>query len=256
MSRWLGFEGKTVFVMGGTSGINLGIAEAFAEQGADLVVASRSQDKVDAAVEKLASYGHKACGFAADARDIEAIENGLKSVSDQFERINVMIVGQAGNFPAAALAMSANAFKSVVDIDLLGTFNTVKAAHQYLAPKEACIIAISAPQAVVPMPMQAHVCAAKAGVDMLTKVLAMELGHQGIRCNGIIPGPIEDTEGMARLAPSEEAREACRRTVPMERLGTKRDIANCAMFLASPLADYITGAIIPVDGGWSLGGAA
>ena len=256
MSRWLGFEGTTVFVMGGTSGINLGIAEAFAEQGADLVVASRSQDKVDAAVEKLAGYGHKACGFASDARDIGAIEEGLKSVAGNFERIDVMIIGQAGNFPAAALAMSANAFKSVVDIDLLGTFNTVKAAHPYLRKGDASIIAISAPQAIVPMPMQAHVCAAKAGVDMLTRVLAMELGHQGIRCNGIIPGPIEGTEGMARLAPTEEARENTRRTVPLERLGTKRDIANCAMFLASPLAEYITGAIIPVDGGWSLGGVS
>lgn len=256
MSRWLGFEGTTVFVMGGTSGINLGIAEAFAEQGAELVVASRSQEKVDAAVKKLAAYGRQACGFSADARDIGAIEEGLESVAGNFEHIDVMIVGQAGNFPAAALAMSANAFKSVVDIDLLGTFNTVKATHAYLAPKDASIIAISAPQAVVPMPMQAHVCAAKAGVDMLTRVLAMELGHQGVRCNGIIPGPIEDTEGMARLAPTEEAREACRRTVPLERLGKKRDIANCAMFLASPLADYITGAIIPVDGGWSLGGVS
>ena len=256
MSRWLGFEGKTVFVMGGTSGINLGIAEAFAEQGANLMVASRSQDKVDAAVEKLAAFGHKAFGFSADARDVDAIEAGLKSQAEHFESIDVMIVGQAGNFPAPALAMSANAFKSVVDIDLLGTFNTVKAASPYFAKGDMRLIAISAPQSILPMPMQAHVCAAKAGVDMLTRVLAMELGHQGVRCNGIIPGPIDDTEGMARLAPSEEAREHCRRSVPLERLGTKRDIANCAMFLASPLADYISGAIIPVDGGWSLGGAA
>lgn len=256
MSGWLGFEGKTVFVMGGTSGINLGIAEAFAQNGADLLVASRSQDKVDAAVETLAGYGRKAHGFSADARDIAAIEEGLKSQSENFEKIDIMIVGQAGNFPAPAMGMSANAFKSVVDIDLLGTFNTVKAAHPYFAKDDTRVIAISAPQSIVPMPMQAHVCAAKAGVDMLTKVLAMELGHQGVRCNGIIPGPIEDTEGMARLAPTEEARENTRRTVPLERLGTKRDIANCAMFLASPLADYISGAIIPVDGGWSLGGVA
>ncbi len=256
MSRWLGFEGKTVFVMGGTSGINLGIAEAFAENGAKLMIASRSQEKVDAAVEKLSAHGRAACGFSADARDIEAIESGLASQADHFGSIDIMIVGQAGNFPAPAMGMSANAFKSVVDIDLLGTFNTVKAAHQYLGSDNPSITAISAPQSIVPMPMQAHVCAAKAGVDMLTKVLAMELGHQGVRCNGIIPGPIEDTEGMARLAPTEEAREACRRTVPMERLGKKQDIANCAMFLASPLADYISGAIIPVDGGWSLGGVS
>ena len=255
MSRWLGFEGKKVFVMGGTSGINLGIAEAFAEQGADLLVASRSELKVKAAVDTLREYGHKALGFAADARDIDAITDGLEGVIEDFGSIDVMIVGQAGNFPAGAMQMSANAFKSVVDIDLLGTFNTIKAAHEYLTPGDARVIAISAPQASHPLPMQAHVCAAKAGVDMLTRVLAMELGHRGVRCNGIIPGPIQDTEGMARLAPTDEARERCRRSVPLERLGTKRDIANCAMFLASPLADYISGAIIPVDGGWSLGGA-
>lgn len=254
MSRWLGFEGKTVFVMGGTSGINLGIAEAFAEQGADVLVASRSREKVDAAIDRLAAYGHGSGGFAADARDPDAVAAGIAGLAEEFGPIDIMVVGQAGNFPAAAMAMSPNAFKSVVDIDLLGTFNTVKAAHPHLAKGKACVIVISAPQAIRPMPMQAHVCAAKAGVEMLARVLAMELGPEGIRCNGIIPGPIEDTEGMARLAPSERAREATRRSVPLQRLGTRRDVANCAMFLASPLAEYISGAIIPVDGGWSLGG--
>jgi NAD(P)-dependent dehydrogenase (short-subunit alcohol dehydrogenase family) len=90
---------------------------------------------------------------------------------------------------------------------------------------------------------------------MLTRVLALELGPRGIRVNAIVPGPIEGTEGMERLAPTEEARERCRQSVPMKRYGTAREVADCAMFLASPLAAYISGAIIPVDGGWSVAGA-
>ena len=105
------------------------------------------------------------------------------------------------------------------------------------------------------MALQAHVCAAKAGVDMLTRVLAIEWGGDGIRVNSVMPGPIEGTEGMARLAPTNDAKQAVARAVPLGRMGSKRDVANLVMFLASPVASYITGAIIPVDGGWSGSGA-
>jgi len=105
------------------------------------------------------------------------------------------------------------------------------------------------------MANQAHVCAAKAGVEMLTRVLALELGPSNIRVNGIVPGPIEGTEGMARLASDPVARKRAEQSVPLRRYGTTREVANCAMFLASPLAEYISGAIIPVDGGWSAAGA-
>ena len=131
----------------------------------------------------------------------------------------------------------------------------MRLAHQYLTPDKANIIAISAPQAFIPMAYQAHVCAAKAGVEMLTRVLALELGPEQIRVNAIVPGPIEGTEGMDRLASTPEARERTRKSVPMQRYGTPREVADCAMFLASPLAAYISGAIIPVDGGWSAAGA-
>jgi NAD(P)-dependent dehydrogenase (short-subunit alcohol dehydrogenase family) len=255
MSRWLNFEDHNVLVVGGTSGINLGIAEAFAEQGANVAVASRSQGKVDAALERLAGYGRRTAGFAADVRDVEALEAGLASVAESFGAIDTLVVGQAGNFPAAAMKLSPNGFKSVVDIDLLGSFNTVRLAHRHLNRGKANIIAISAPQAFIPMAYQVHVCAAKAGVEMLTRVLALELGPEHIRVNAIVPGPIEGTEGMDRLAPTPEAREKARRSVPMQRYGTPREVADCAMFLASPLAAYISGAIIPVDGGWSVAGA-
>jgi NAD(P)-dependent dehydrogenase (short-subunit alcohol dehydrogenase family) len=248
------FKGRTVFVAGGTSGINLGVAEAFAEAGAKVAVMSRAQQKVDDAKKRLQAYGGEVAGFAADVRQVEATSAALKAAYESLGAIDVLISGAAGNFPAAALAMSPNGFKAVVDIDLLGSFNVLRLAHEFLRKPGAAIVNISAPQAVVPMALQAHVCAAKAGVDMLTRVLAIEWGGDGIRVNSVIPGPIAETEGMARLAPTAQARQAVADAVPLARLGTKQDVANLVMFLASPLASYITGAVIPVDGGWSTNG--
>ena len=256
MNTPLDFSGKHVFIVGGTSGINLGIAEAFAAHGAILGVASRTREKVDAAIRKLSAPGRPAAGFCADVRDPEALQAGFAQIAADWGRIDILIIGQAGNFPAPALGMSSNAFKSVVDIDLLGTFNAARHAHQYLVRPGACVINISAPQAYVPMELQAHVCAAKAGVDMITRVLAMEWGAEGIRVNSIAPGPIEGTEGMKRLAPTPELQKAVTESVPLGRYGTAQDIANCALFLASPMGSYVSGAVIPVDGGWSLGGAS
>ena len=152
--------------------------------------------------------------------------------------------------------MSPNAFRSVIDIDLLGTYHVLRAAHPLLRKPGAVVINVSAPQAFLPMSLQSHVCAAKAGVDMLTRVLAMEWGPHGIRVNAVVPGPIAGTEGMARLAPTAEAEAMIERTVPIARLGTPGDLAGACLLLASPLAAYITGAILPVDGGWSLSGAS
>jgi len=250
------FKGRTVFVAGGTSGINLGIAEAFAEAGATLAVLSRSQEKVDAATRRLEGFGGKALGYAADVRNAETTAAALKAAHESLGDIDILVSGAAGNFPAPALGMSANGFKSVIDIDLLGTFNVLRGAHAFLRKPGAVIVNISAPQALHPFPMQVHVCAAKAGVDMLTRVLAIEWGGDGIRINSVIPGPTEGTEGMARLAPTPERMQAVAKGVPLRRLGKKQDVANLAMFLASPWADYITGAVIPVDGGWSTNGAA
>ncbi len=248
------FNGRNIFIAGGTSGINLGIAEAFARAGASLAVMSRAQEKVNAAVERLQEFGSEAIGFSADVRDFQAVETSLKEAHETLGEIDVLISGAAGNFPAPVLGMSANGFKSVIDIDLLGTFNVLRAGYAFLKKPGSTVINISAPQAFVPTPLQAHVCAAKAGVDMLTRVLALEWGDQGIRINSIVPGPIEGTEGMARLAPTKESQAAVAASVPMKRMGTKHDVAKLALVLASPLAEYINGAVIPVDGGWSLTG--
>ncbi len=249
------FSDKNVFVFGGTSGINLGIAECFARSGAYVAVASRSEEKVNAATAALRELGPGADGFSLDVRDAAAVEAAIVEFCSRRGELDVLVSGAAGNFPAFGAKMSPNAFKSVVDIDLLGTFHVLRAAYPYLKKPGASVVNISAPQAFIAMPLQSHVCAAKAGVDMLTRTLALEWGPAGIRVNSISPGPIENTEGMARLAPTEEAREACRRTVPMQRLGNATEIGNAAMFLSSDAADYISGVVLPVDGGWAVAGA-
>ncbi len=249
------FRGKNVFVFGGTSGINLGIAESFVAAGAQVGVASRSQVKVDAAVARLSRPGAAARGFSADVRQPEAVADALASFVQGQGAIDVLVSGAAGNFPATAAELSPNGFKAVVDIDLLGTFNVVRAAWAHLTKPGASVISISAPQAIVPMASQVHVCAAKAGVDMITKTLALEWGPEGIRVNSVIPGPISGTEGMARMAPDEAARQGVVQGVPMRRLGTPQDIADACLFLASDAARYVTGAVLPVDGGWAVAGA-
>ena len=254
MSLTIDYSGQTVVVIGGTSGINLGIAEAFARHGAKVAVASRAEKKVIAAVERLRAFGTTAIGRAFDVRNVEAVLDGLKDFHDALGRFDVLVSGAAGNFPATALGMSPNAFRAVVDIDLIGSYHVAREGFPYLKRPGGVLIHISAPQAFLPAAMQAHVCAAKAGVDMLTRVLAMEWGPSGIRVNSIVPGPIAETEGMARLAPTPELKASVRNSVPMRRDGTTQDIANAALFLGSPLASYVTGAVLPVDGGWSLGG--
>jgi NAD(P)-dependent dehydrogenase (short-subunit alcohol dehydrogenase family) len=246
------FRGRHVFVAGGSSGINLGIAEAFAARGAKLTIASRSPERIAAALELLRRHGGEAEGQAADVRDAAAIAAALSAPHGRFGAIDVLVSGAAGNFVAPLLGMSSNGFRTVVDIDLVGSFNVLRAAHEFLRKPGAAVIQISAAQASKATPFQAHVCAAKAGVDMLTRVLAMEWGADGIRINSIVPGPIADTEGVRRLAPTEAARRKMLGHVPLGRFGTRQDIANMAMVLASPLGGYVTGAVIPVDGGVSL----
>jgi len=256
MNNSLDFSNKTVVVIGGTSGINRGVAELFARHNARVAVASRSQQKVDDTVASLRALGAEAMGFCADVREPAALAAGLGAVHGAFGTFDVVVSGAAGNFPALLTQMSANAFRSVIDIDLIGTFNVMQAIHPYLLKPGASVINISAPQATVPMEAQSHVCAAKAGVEMLTRCLALEWGSEGVRVNAIVPGPIDGTEGMQRLAPSEAMREAARESVPLRRLGTPQDIGNACLFLASEFGDYINGAILPVDGGWLQGGVA
>ncbi len=249
------FERKVAFFTGGTSGIGLGIAERFASLGATVILNGRNGEKMTAAVEGIRQRGGKALGFAADVRNYGDLETAMGSAREQAGEIDYLFCGAAGNFPAPVMGMSANGFKAVVDIDLLGTFNTCRSAYAHLKKPGAVVIAISANHAEVAYSYQAHVCAAKAGVELLLRTLAIEWGPEGIRTASIRPGPIDDTEGMRRLAPTEAARGQVARAVPLRRFGTKDDVANLAIFLCSDAASYVTGAAYACDGGMALTGA-
>lgn len=246
--------GRTAVITGGGSGINLTIARRYAQQGAKVALIGRTKEKLDAAAAQIHDEGGEASGHPADVRDYDALAGAIKAARDQHGEIDLVVCGAAGNFPVPVLAMSANAFKSVIDIDLLGTFNTCRAAYEHLKKPGASIINISAMQAFTPMPLQAHVCAAKAGIDMLTKCLAIEWGPQGVRVNSIAPGAVDDTEGMRRLAPTPEIQKEFTRSVPLQRFATKDEIADLAIFLSSDAAKFITGAVVVCDGGQSLAG--
>ena len=245
----LGLAGRTAFVTGGTSGINLAIAERLAREGMKVAVLSRSRDKVDAAVARLEELGAEALGFAADVRVYEALEAAIAETAGTFGSLDAVIAGAAGNFLCPAEELSANGFKSVIDIDLLGTFHAARAAFPHLTKPGASILAISAGQSLIPLPNQIHANAAKAGVNMVMQTLANEWGVHGIRANVLIPGPIEGTEGVSRLIPDDAARRHVTASIPLGRFGELEEVADLAAFLLSDSAAYITGAVVPCDGG-------
>lgn len=246
------YAGKTVFVAGGTSGINLGIAHAYSKAGARLAVLSRSADRVADAVAQISEDGRTCVGFSADVRDRSAVEKALADAAAALGPIDIVISGAAGNFVADAASISANGFKTVVEIDLIGTFNVFHASLPHLRKPGASLIAISAPQGARPQFAQIHVCAAKAGVNMVVKCLALEWGPLGVRVNGISPGLIGATEGAKRLFTSAEQESRFLRDLPLGRLGVNADIASAALYLSSDAASFVNGVILDCDGGLSL----
>ncbi|WP_294221534.1 SDR family oxidoreductase [uncultured Shimia sp.] len=246
------FSGKNVIVSGGTSGINLGIAESFALAGANVFVFSRSASKVALAVDRLRALGAQADGCATDVRDFDAVSSAFSQCTDTFGKLDVVVSGAAGNFPCLAKNLSSNGFRAVMEIDLLGTHHVMHAAYPHLKKPGASVINISSAHSANAMIGQSHVCAAKAGIDQITRSLALEWGPEGIRVNSVLPGPIEGSGGMAKLFPTKELMDAKLASIPMRRLGRNEEIGNLCLYLSSDMGTYITGGTIPCDGGSEL----
>ncbi|HUQ33054.1 MAG TPA: SDR family oxidoreductase [Pyrinomonadaceae bacterium] len=241
-------NGRVAFVTGGGTGITGGVARALAERGARVALVSRKMEHLEPAAERIRAAGGEAFAVAADVRNMDEVERAVAATVEKFGKLDTIINGAAGNFLCPAEELSPNGFGTVIDIDLKGTFNVCRAAFNELKKERGQILNISATLHYTGTPLQLHVSAAKAGVDALTRQLAVEWGRYGIRSNAIAPGPIEDTEGMSRLVPTE-VKEKLRRGIPLGRFGRIHDIEQAAVFLCSDAASFINGAVLVVDGG-------
>ncbi|MEM1404868.1 MAG: SDR family oxidoreductase [Pseudomonadota bacterium] len=248
-------EGRVAFITGGGGGINLGIGHALASLGASIGICGRNQERLDRAVLELEAHGHGVFAQSADVRDPDALESAISNCGDALGPMDLLIAGAAGNFVCPAEQLSANGFRSVMDIDLFGTFLAAKHALVQLKQTKGSAVFITAGQAFDPYYGQAHVGAAKAGIEQLMKNLALEWGGYGIRVNTVIPGPIANTKGMEVLG-SGLNDQSLADSVPLGELGAIDDVASMVAFLATPLAAWITGASIRVDGGSNLCGPA
>lgn len=241
-------KGKAALITGGGTGICRGIALAFAEHGCDVAITSRKLEHLEPTREELRARGVRAFARAADVRDAAAVAEMVAAAAAELGRIDILINGAAGNFICLAENLSPNGFGTVVDIDLKGTFNVSRAAFGLLKAQGGTVINISATLPYLGTMGQAHAAAAKAGVDSLTRTLAVEWGPHRIRVNGIAPGPIAGTEGVRRLT-TAKSRESALQNNPLGRMGTVDDIAHAALFLASDAASYVNGVTMVVDGG-------
>ncbi|KAJ3332705.1 hypothetical protein HDU93_008965 [Gonapodya sp. JEL0774] len=250
-------KGKVAFVTGGGSGICKGIAEAYLRHGAKVTIVSRSKDRLEAAAAEMRQSipGADVLAVAADVREPQQLEAAAKATADKFGRIDILICGAAGNFLAPAESLSYRAFRTVIEIDLIGAFNTIKACFPYLKRSgSASIIGISATLHYNGTALQIHPVAAKAGIDAMFKTLANEWGPYNIRANIVSPGPIAGTEGMERLS-IPAMKEASIARIPLRSWGEVVDIAHACVYLATDAARYVTGATLVVDGGaWFTSG--
>ncbi|KAG0149257.1 hypothetical protein CROQUDRAFT_653828 [Cronartium quercuum f. sp. fusiforme G11] len=225
------------------------MVEAMMRHGASAFIFGRRANVLEQTAKELASRTGQKCSFAAgDVRKLESLQAAVESCVKEFDRIDFVIAGAAGNFLCPIDQLSSNAFKSVIEIDLLGTYQTIKATLPHVKKAGGSYISVSATLHYAGTPLQAHVSAAKAGVDALSQAVAVEFGPHGVRSNIIAPGPIADTEGFSRLS-TPESHDTLTQGIPLQRFGSRDDIGNATVFLFSSAASYITGSVLVVDGG-------
>lgn len=242
-------QDRVALVTGGATGLGLEIARTLGRHGARVAICSRKEDNLRPAVKELLSQGIEARYGVCDIRDMTQVQRVVAETVEAYGQLDILVNNAAGNFPAPLTGLSPNGFKAVVDIDLLGTFNVSRAAYDaWLGKHGGTIINISATIQYTGMAMQGHVASAKAGVDALTRTCAIEWGKAGVRVNVVAPGSMTGTEGYSRVT----AVTGTRTHSPLGRPGTRHEVADAVLFLASDAASYITGATLAVDGGSHL----
>jgi NAD(P)-dependent dehydrogenase (short-subunit alcohol dehydrogenase family) len=248
--------GEVAVVTGGASGIGFGIASAFAELGCDVVLASRSEERLAAAASQLASASGRLCStFVCDVRDEEALDRLREDVGRRYGPATILVNNAAANFPMPAERMTRRALGTVLEVDLVGTFNATRAfVGPMIERRRGTILNVVIAEPERGFPGFAHAGAAKAGILSLTRTWAREWGRHAIRVNAIAPGPVP-TEGVAsnmlglRESELSQAFAGVAERTALGRLGTADDCAAAAVFLCSPAATWITGTSLVLDGG-------
>jgi NAD(P)-dependent dehydrogenase (short-subunit alcohol dehydrogenase family) len=250
-------KGKSIIVTGGGTGLGKSMATRFAELGADLVISSRRQNVIDETAEALRKYGGKVLAVACDVRDPDQVQNMVDHTVNEFGKIDILLNNAAGNFISPTENLSANGFKTVVDIVLNGTFNCTQAAGKVMRENKGGVIlnivttyAWTGSGYVVPS------ACAKAGVLAMTRSLAVEWAKYGIRTVAIAPGPFPTEGAWSRLAPPGLGiKKKMINRIPLKRVGEHHELANLASYLVSDQAEYINGEVVTIDGGEWLQGA-
>jgi NAD(P)-dependent dehydrogenase (short-subunit alcohol dehydrogenase family) len=244
------YEGKVVLVTGGGTGLGKAIATEFARLGARIAIASRKPDHLEAGMAAMAEVGATAMTVACDIRDPESIAAAFDAVEAELGLPDVLVNNAAANFPVPAEEMSPNAWRTVVDITLNGTYFCARefGRRHLLAGTPGSIINVGASYAWTGGPGFAHSAAAKAGVKNMVETLAVEWGPYGIQVNGLVPGlfPHEDmTADIRGNLDRTNEKDPCQ---PAMRVGRLRELGWAATFLASPYASFISGHTLVVDG--------
>jgi NAD(P)-dependent dehydrogenase (short-subunit alcohol dehydrogenase family) len=245
-------KGKTIIITGGGSGIGKAMAKKFALEGANVVITGRNADRLKSAKGEIETFEGQVLDFQMDVRIPENVADMVAATKKTFGKIDALVNNAAGNFICAAEDLSLNGWNAVINIDLNGTwFCSQTVGKDWIANNQkGSILNIVATMAWGAAPGNVHAASAKAGILAMTQTLAVEWGSKyGIRANCIAPGPIENTEGVARLIDSGDGYQKAIDQVPLKRFGKAEEIANLAHFLLSPEAEYINGECITMDGG-------
>jgi NAD(P)-dependent dehydrogenase (short-subunit alcohol dehydrogenase family) len=251
------FEGRVGIITGGATGIGFAMASELARLGATVVIASRKEENLQAAVEQIRSAGGTAHHHVLDVRDVAAVEEMVARVETDHGHIDFLVNNAAGNFIVPAEQLTTNGWNSVIGIVLNGTWYCTSAVGKRMIEKKngGTMLNVIANYAWTGAPGVVHSASAKAGVLAMTQTLAVEWARYKIRVNAIAPGPI-DTEGASkRLFPDPAIMEGIRKTIPLRRFGTLEEVANAASYLLSDYASYVTGEQFVIDGGQWLSGA-